>query len=246
MGFCRAATGCPSAVATGSRRFLRGRAAKHDYLVYVGIGWAMARLPRFRWPKPGPRPDAPLARARRLRVPPGLLPDRAVRRRPVPGPEFPWPGGRTVVREQRHRPGHRPRAVVHRRHRRRAGRRRCSTRSRRRGEPTCSPARASRRPTRAAPTPTSSRSSASVAGVVPRRTSRRVRAFAADARLQAGLVVPHTALATRVFCGMTPEEAARLTHETRPTPRPTASCRPMRSGGSASPTNSFPVGGVNT
>jgi hypothetical protein len=30
--------------------FLRGRGRDHVYMVYVGVGWAMARLPRFRWP----------------------------------------------------------------------------------------------------------------------------------------------------------------------------------------------------
>ncbi|RKT55205.1 DUF1702 family protein [Saccharothrix australiensis] len=30
-------------------RFLAGSAARHSYLVHVGIGWAMARAPRFRW-----------------------------------------------------------------------------------------------------------------------------------------------------------------------------------------------------
>jgi len=30
--------------------FLAGQANKHVYMVYVGVGWAMARLPRFRWP----------------------------------------------------------------------------------------------------------------------------------------------------------------------------------------------------
>jgi hypothetical protein len=29
--------------------FLQGRADRHIYMVYVGVGWAMARLPRFRW-----------------------------------------------------------------------------------------------------------------------------------------------------------------------------------------------------
>jgi enediyne biosynthesis protein E3 len=36
----------------GSRhveRFLAGRASKHTYMAYVGVGWAMARVPRFRW-----------------------------------------------------------------------------------------------------------------------------------------------------------------------------------------------------
>lgn len=31
--------------------FLAGAGGKHVYMVYVGVGWAMARVPRFRWPK---------------------------------------------------------------------------------------------------------------------------------------------------------------------------------------------------
>src|SRR5262249_30596908 len=30
-------------------RFLGGRGNDHVYMVYVGVGWAMARVPRFRW-----------------------------------------------------------------------------------------------------------------------------------------------------------------------------------------------------
>jgi len=37
----------------GGRRhveqFLAGRADRHIYMAYVGVGWAMARIPRFRW-----------------------------------------------------------------------------------------------------------------------------------------------------------------------------------------------------
>src|SRR6266545_5004114 len=29
--------------------FLTGRADRHVYMVYVGVGWAMARVPKFRW-----------------------------------------------------------------------------------------------------------------------------------------------------------------------------------------------------
>jgi enediyne biosynthesis protein E3 len=32
--------------------FLAGPAADQIYIVYCGVGWAMARLPRFRWPAP--------------------------------------------------------------------------------------------------------------------------------------------------------------------------------------------------
>ena len=32
-------------------RFVDGIGAPHVYMAYVGVGWAMARLPRLRWPK---------------------------------------------------------------------------------------------------------------------------------------------------------------------------------------------------
>lgn len=39
---------------TGSRRrlsgLLAGEGRNHDYMIMVGVGWAMARLPRFMWP----------------------------------------------------------------------------------------------------------------------------------------------------------------------------------------------------
>jgi hypothetical protein len=41
-------------------------------------------------------------------------------------------------------------------------------------------------------------------------------AFAAEARLRGGIVLPQTAVATQVLCGMTPQEAARICAETRP------------------------------
>lgn len=45
-------------------------------------------------------------------------------------------------------------------------------------------------------------------------------AFAAEARIRAGLVVPHTELATKLFCAMTPAEAAQVTQDVRPTGTP--------------------------
>src|SRR5256886_15511351 len=75
--------------------FLAGRADAHVYMAYVGIGWAMARLPRLRWarlsaPEPVPRwlgldgdgvPHAP-------------LPTRRHVHEPFRGPRFPGPAGR--------------------------------------------------------------------------------------------------------------------------------------------------------
>lgn len=41
-------------------------------------------------------------------------------------------------------------------------------------------------------------------------------AFAAEARMRAGLVVPQTRLATQIFCGKSPESAAQVCHRARP------------------------------
>jgi len=49
--------------------------------------------------------------------------------------------------------------------------------------------------------------------------------FAATARVHAGLVVPHTELAARVFCGMTPQQAADLADRERPDPADTRAQR---------------------
>lgn len=46
-------------------------------------------------------------------------------------------------------------------------------------------------------------------------------AFGASARVRAGLVVPHNEVATRVFCGMTTAEASQVCDRTRPDGRAT-------------------------
>jgi len=48
MGFA-VRDGLPVGRRDNVKRFLQGRADAHIYMVYVGVGWAMARLPRFRW-----------------------------------------------------------------------------------------------------------------------------------------------------------------------------------------------------
>lgn len=50
MGFA-VRDGLPFGSTSLSRRFIDGPGDPHNYIVYVGMGWAMARLPRFRWPK---------------------------------------------------------------------------------------------------------------------------------------------------------------------------------------------------
>ena len=49
MGFA-VRDGLPLGGSGHVRGLLAGRGDAHIYMVYVGIGWAMARLPRFRWP----------------------------------------------------------------------------------------------------------------------------------------------------------------------------------------------------
>ena len=51
MGFA-VRDGLPFGPTNLNERFLAGSGQPHVYMVYVGMGWAMARLPRFRWPKP--------------------------------------------------------------------------------------------------------------------------------------------------------------------------------------------------
>ena len=45
--------GLPFGAHDNVARFLAGQAQDHVYMVYLGIGQAMARLPRFRWPDAG-------------------------------------------------------------------------------------------------------------------------------------------------------------------------------------------------
>ncbi|GAA4417363.1 DUF1702 family protein [Actinokineospora soli] len=43
--------GLPFGRSSNNDEFLAGPGEPHNYLILVGIGWAMARLPRFAWPK---------------------------------------------------------------------------------------------------------------------------------------------------------------------------------------------------
>jgi hypothetical protein len=48
MGFA-IRDGLPGGRGNNVAEFLAGRADAHVYMAYIGVGWAMARLPRFRW-----------------------------------------------------------------------------------------------------------------------------------------------------------------------------------------------------
>ncbi|MFF2040699.1 DUF1702 family protein [Kitasatospora sp. NPDC058170] len=196
-------------------RFLAGRGDRHNYMVYVGIGWAMARLPRFRWPAID-RLDPLL----RWLVLDGYGFHQAYFHtdRYVHGQQqdtgLPWPA--------HNHPGYAANAIDQ-------GIGRAlwfiggteadlvatmieKFPERRRGDLYSGAGLA-----------------ASYAGgaeenelLVLRERAGVYRplvaqgsAFAAEARIRAGLVVPHTALATGILCGLPPAEAAQITLDAR-------------------------------
>ncbi|MEV4711648.1 DUF1702 family protein [Micromonospora sp. NPDC049374] len=196
---------------TRVRRFLRGRAERHSYMVHVGVGWALARLPR--WRRHRVLPDDPLLRWLTLD---GygfhqayFHTDRYVRAQHR-DPAHHWPSwtrqpytfraidqgiGRAIWFVE----GTDPRRVVD----------------------TIERFPAARHPDLFS----GAGLAATYAGGADRaelewfgqRAGRhraavaQAAAFAAQARVRAGLVTPHTHLATAVLCGTGPVEAASLT-----------------------------------
>jgi len=196
------------------------RGDTYRYLAYVGIGWAMARLPRFRWPKPAALDPvlAPLvldgygfhqAYFHTARYVAGQYQER----------RFPWPGGphgayadkaidQGIGRAMWFIGGTDPGRVADLID---------AFPAARRGDLYSGVGLAA----------TYAGADEATAEQELRTVVRRAGeylgsvaqgcAFAANARVRAGIVPPHTALATRVFCGATPAEVARATDELRPT-----------------------------
>ncbi|MFC0031638.1 DUF1702 family protein [Micromonospora chaiyaphumensis] len=201
---------------------LAGRGDAHAYMAYVGVGWAMARLPRFRWH----RLHAPDPLLRWL-VLDGYGFHQAYFRtaryaylayRPA---AFPWPGD--------DRTGYAVRAIDQG-----VGRALWfvgGTDVDRVGELIGRFA-----PERRADLYAGAGLAATYAGGASEAELVRFRqaagehrdqlaqgsAFAAGARVRAGLVVPHNEVATAVFCGTTPAEAAKVTDAALAQARPTA------------------------
>ncbi|GAA3002272.1 DUF1702 family protein [Streptomyces lactacystinicus] len=197
-------------------RCLAGRGADHVYMVYVGIGWAMARLPRFCWPD-----IDKLDPLLRWLVLDGygfhqayFRTDRYVHQQ-YRDPAFPWPAHDS--------PSYAGRAI---------------DQGIGRALWFVGGTDAELVATMIEKYPESRRSdlyggaglAATYAGGVDEAELCAFRdragihgpmvaqgsAFAAEARIRAGLLVPHTELATRVFCGMTPDQAAAVSQEARP------------------------------
>lgn len=190
--------------------------AEHVYMIYVGVGWAMARLPRFRWPSAGL--FDPLLR--------GLVLDgygfhqayfhtrRYVHQQYQDLP-FPWPDNET-----RHHSHHIVDQGI--------GRALWFVGGTDVDQVTTLVERFPH--LRRADLYAGVGLAATYAGGVGeaelislRERAGRYRpqlvqgsAFAAEARVRAGNVLPHTAVATRVLCGTTPVHAARITQDVRP------------------------------
>jgi len=199
--------------------FFSGRADAHIYMTYVGIGWAMARLPRFRW--------ASL-----------YLPDPLLRWLALDGfgfhqayfrtkqyvheqfqePAFPWPSGphnwyakhaidQGIGRAAWFVCGSDAALVAKTLH---------SFAEPRRADLFSGAGLAA---TYAGGADEAElRAFFDAAGPYRPQVSQG-SAFAAGARVRADLVVPHNEVATQVFCGMSPAQAAKVSDETVPLER---------------------------
>jgi hypothetical protein len=197
-------------------RFLAGRAGAHDYMVYVGIGWAMARLPRFRWPK-----AADLDPLLLWLVLDGYgfhqayFHTRKYVEQQYQDQAFAWPGGRYGWYANRAIDQGIGRAMWFI-----AG-----------TDANLAASMIDRfAEQRRSDLYSGAGLAATYAGGVDEQELRlfwhragkyrpqvaQASAFAAEARVKAGLVVPHTWIATEVFCGVTPERAAQVAVDARP------------------------------
>ncbi|MGI8665494.1 MAG: DUF1702 family protein [Jatrophihabitans sp.] len=197
--------------------FLANRGGDHSYMIYIGVGWAMARLPRFRWQRI--TVADPLMR---WLVLDGYGFHQAYFKtedyvtKQYQEPDFPWPS-----EGQRWYSNHAidqglGRALWFVR----------GTDARLVADTIDSFAEHRR-----ADLYSGAGLAATYAGGAGEQELRLFRdragdyrpqlaqgsAFAATARLKAGLHIPHTALATEIFCAMTPEQASQVSSDARPT-----------------------------
>jgi hypothetical protein len=199
--------------------FLTGsHAAKHLYMVYVGVGWSLARVPRFRWKAATAGITDDVARWLVLDgygFHQAYFKTEKYVHNQFQEPNFPWPADDAN--------GYADHAIDQG-----IGRATwfvCGT------DPDMVAATFAKFPAHRRPDLYAGAGlAASYAGGGDEAELVRFRelageyqpqlaqgsAFAASARVVTDLVVPHTVLATRVFCGLTPEAADELCNTTRP------------------------------
>lgn len=205
----------------GSRhvqQFLAGRGRDHSYMVWIGVGWAMARLPRFRWSRI--TVADPLMR---WLVLDGFGFHQAYFRtqqyvdQHYQERDFPWP-----AEGQRWYSNHAIDQGIGRALWFVGG-----TDAKLVGDLIAGFAE-DRKPdlysgAGLAATYAGGADEQELQGFIERAGSYRPQlaqgsAFAATARLEAGLVTAHTELATQLFCGMSPAQASALSAAARPDP----------------------------
>lgn len=197
-------------------RFVAGRGAPHIYMAYVGLGWAMARLPRFRWPD-SDRTD-PLLRWLALDgygFHQAFFHTERYVHQQFQHPRFPWPASGPAWYANRAIDQGVGRAIWF------VG-----------GTDTAVVTKLldAFPPQRRPDLYSGAGLAATYAGGVDtdelaafwdhageyRPQVAQASAFAAEARVRAGLEVPHTNVATQVFCGMTQQQAADVATGARP------------------------------
>lgn len=201
-------------------QFLHGRGADHEYMIYVGVGWALARLPRFRWAKATSTVTDPVLRWLVLDgygFHQAYFRTEKYVRQQYREPAFPWPPEGPAWYADRAIDQGIGRAMWFV----------CGSDPHRVAD-AVDAFPASRRPDLYSGAGLAATYAGGVDEAELRVFRQRARdylpqvaqasAFAAAARVRTGLVTPHTILATRVLCETTPEEAYRICTDCFPQP----------------------------
>ncbi|MBV9822731.1 MAG: DUF1702 family protein [Actinobacteria bacterium] len=210
--------GLPFGSTSHVSKFLAGEGRKHAYMSYIGVGWAMARLPRFRWSKF--TVADPLMRWLVLDgygFHQAYFATEKYVTRQYQEPEFPWP-----VQGPQWYANHAIDQGIGRAVWFVGGTEAELVASMIEKFPE------SRQPdlwsgAGLAATYAGGAGAEELEAFWDRAGKYRPQvaqgsAFAATARLEAGLMVPHTAVATRVFCALEPEQASQVSADNRPEP----------------------------
>jgi hypothetical protein len=210
--------GLPLGGTSHTADFLAAGGSRHVYMVYVGVGWALARLPRFRWAAVSRSVPDPLLRWLVLDgygFHQAYFHTAKYVERQYQEPNFPWPADGAAWYRQHAIDQGIGRAMWF-----------VFGTDPERVADAIDAFPASRR----ADLYAGSGLAATYAGGVTESELRLYRerageyesnlaqgsAFAATTRVETGLVTSHTRLATQVLCGATPEQAAHISHEARP------------------------------
>jgi hypothetical protein len=194
-------------------RFLAGRAERHVYMAHIGMGWAMARLPRWRW-SAVPATDPVL----RWLVLDGYGFHQAYFRTPryvydqYQDPSFTWPSRSWAGYANRVIDQGIGRALwfVEGTDGTRVAARIAGFPAARQGDLYSGAGLAA---TYAGGAGEQELREFWRAAGMHQPVVAQASAFAAKARIRAGITTSHTALATAVFCGTSPEDAAQVTDD---------------------------------